>query len=190
MSNTTKPHVCPWWLGYMLASPARRLLENPEKILSPFVREGMTVLEIGPGMGYFSLPLARMVGKNGRVICVDVQEKMLRSLQKRAAKAGLLERMTPILASEASFGVEGFAERIDLAFLHAVVHEVPDKGRLFEEVFRTMRPEGMVLFSEPNGHVAPGEFQKSVDLAKSKGLVEVRGVDIWRYTAVLMKKIT
>ncbi len=67
------PHgVCPWYLGYLLASPLRRLLENPERMLRPYVRPGMTVLEPGSGMGFFSLPLARLVGAEGRVVCVDL----------------------------------------------------------------------------------------------------------------------
>jgi len=69
--------VCPWWLGYLLASPIRRLLHNPTRILTPFVRPGMTVLEPGPGMGYFTLELARLVGTSGRVVAVDVQPKMI-----------------------------------------------------------------------------------------------------------------
>jgi ubiquinone/menaquinone biosynthesis C-methylase UbiE len=172
----------------MLVSPIRRLLEKPDDILSPFVREGMTVLEIGPGMGYYSLPLSRMVGKNGRVICVDVQERMLRSLQKRAAKAHLFDRITPVLASQDSFRLEAYQEKVDFAFLFAVVHEVPDKDKLFGEVYRALKTDGELLFSEPNGHVTVEKFQKSVDLAKSKGLTVAQSVDIWRYTAVLMKK--
>ncbi len=54
--------VCPWWLGYFLASPIRRLWQNPAQILRPYVREGMTVLEPGPGMVFFTLELARLVG--------------------------------------------------------------------------------------------------------------------------------
>ncbi len=51
--------VCPWWAGYFLASPLRQLFQDPAKILAPYVREGMTVLEPGPGMGFFTLELAR-----------------------------------------------------------------------------------------------------------------------------------
>jgi len=79
--------VCPYWVGYLLISPLRRLFHNPEEILSPFVTTGMTVLDIGAAMGFFTLPLAGMVGPNGKVVSVDVQEKMLRSLQKRALKS-------------------------------------------------------------------------------------------------------
>jgi predicted methyltransferase len=58
--------VCPWWIGYLLLSPLRRLGQDPAKILAPYVREGMTVFEPGAGMGYFTLELARRVGPSGR----------------------------------------------------------------------------------------------------------------------------
>jgi tRNA A58 N-methylase Trm61 len=84
--------VCPWWIGYLLASPLRRWFgQDPAKILSPYVREAMTVLEPGPGMGFFTIPLARLVGPSGRVITVDLQPKMIESLKRRASKAGVLE---------------------------------------------------------------------------------------------------
>ncbi|QTA78393.1 SAM-dependent methyltransferase [Desulfonema limicola] len=85
--------VCPIWIGYLLLNPIRKLYQNPEKILSPYVSEGMTVLDMGCAMGYFSIPLARLVGTDGKVICADIQEKMLKSLEKRAAKAGLSDRI-------------------------------------------------------------------------------------------------
>ena len=86
-------HICPWWVGYFLISPIRRWLQDPEKILSPYINEGMTVLDIGPGMGFFTIPAARMVGESGKVIAVDVQEKMLTVLRKRAEKAGVAGRV-------------------------------------------------------------------------------------------------
>ena len=65
-----KHHVCPWWLGYLLASPIRRLWYDPREILRPHVREGMTVLEPGPGMGFFTLELLRLTSPSGRVVVV------------------------------------------------------------------------------------------------------------------------
>jgi ubiquinone/menaquinone biosynthesis C-methylase UbiE len=91
--------VCPWWAGYLLASPIRRwFMQSPEEMLSPFVREGMTVLEPGPGMGFFTLPLAQMVGPSGRVVAVDIQPKMLSELRRRAEKVGLAGRIDTRLA--------------------------------------------------------------------------------------------
>ena len=87
------PHVCPWWGGYFLDNPVRRLLHRPEQILAPYVRPGMTVLDFGCGMGLFSLAAARLVGEQGKVIAVDLQPQMLAALGRRAAKAGLQDRI-------------------------------------------------------------------------------------------------
>ena len=72
--------VCPWWLGYLLASPIRKLVYDPRSILGAYVKPGMTALDIGCAMGFFSLPLARLAGPRGKIICVDLQEKMLQLL--------------------------------------------------------------------------------------------------------------
>src|SRR5512138_3220808 len=97
--------VCPWWLGYLLACPLRRFSQDPAKILAPYVREGMTVLEPGPGMGFFTLELARRVGDAGRVVAVDIQPKMLAALKKRVAKAGLRNRVEARLVRANSMGL-------------------------------------------------------------------------------------
>ena len=55
-------HVCPFWVGYLLLSPVRKLITNPDRILEPYVRSGMTVMDAGTAMGFFSLPLAELVG--------------------------------------------------------------------------------------------------------------------------------
>ena len=83
--------VCPWFMGYVLICPLRKLWLNPRKLLIPYVRPGMTVLDVGCAMGFFSLPMAEMVRPEGRVVCVDLQEKMVRKLKRRAEKQGLLK---------------------------------------------------------------------------------------------------
>ena len=85
-------HVCPWWLGYFLVSPIRRWMQNPDELIAPYVTPGMTVLEPGPGMGFFTLPLARRVG-SGRVIAVDIQPKMLNALRRKLALVFFLSRL-------------------------------------------------------------------------------------------------
>jgi ubiquinone/menaquinone biosynthesis C-methylase UbiE len=118
--------VCPWWLGYLLASPLRRLLQDPARILAPHVREGMIVLEPGPGMGFFTLELARRVGPRGRVVAVELQPRMLAGLGRRAARAGLLSRIELRQARPEAMGIEDLAGRVDLVLAFAVVHEFPD----------------------------------------------------------------
>src|SRR5512136_1936243 len=119
-------HVCPWWLGYVLVSPLRRLWQRPDQILAPYVGEGMVVLEPGCGMGFFTLDLARIVGPRGRVVAVDVQERMLAGLRRRAGKAGLSDRIEARLAQPETLGVADLVGLVDVALALHVVHEVPD----------------------------------------------------------------
>ena len=125
--------VCPWWLGYLLANRLRRLVQDPIKILGLFVQPGMTILEQGSGMGFFTLDLARLVGSEGRVIAVDVQPKMLKGLRRRALKAGLLDRISLKQAQGSRMGVDELEGAIDFVLAFAVVHELADPNAFFVE---------------------------------------------------------
>lgn len=180
--------VCPVWVGYLLASPLRKLYQNPEKILGPYVEEGMKVLDIGCAMGFFSLPLAGMVGTKGKVICVDLQEKMIQSLEKRAQKAGMIERIETRLCSRNSLGLEDIKEEIDFAFASAVVHEIPNVPRFFSEIYLALKPRGKFLVLEPKGHVSEEDFQVTVSVAEKSNFIVVDRPQIGRGRVVLLQK--
>ncbi len=154
-------HICPWYLGYILASPLRQLYQNPEKLLSPYLKQGMKVLEVGPGMGFFSLPMARIVGESGRIFCIDLQEKMLQNLRRRTMKANLLGRIEMRLCIGSSLQIDDLACSIDFVLAFAVVHEVPDREILFKEIYNSLKKNGLLLISEPKGHVTKEEFEKT-----------------------------
>jgi ubiquinone/menaquinone biosynthesis C-methylase UbiE len=162
-------HVCPFWVGYLLLSPLRKLITNPDRILKPFVRSGMTVLDAGTAMGFFSLPLARLVGESGQVMCIDLQERMIASLKKRAVKAGLEDRMEFRVCTAESLAIEDLKGRLDFALAIAVVHEVPDPRRFLTEIFNALKIGGSLLFSEPAGHVTRDGFSSSLSLARAVG---------------------
>jgi ubiquinone/menaquinone biosynthesis C-methylase UbiE len=162
-------HVCPFWLGYLLLNPLRKLLENPETLLGPFVRPGMTVLEPGCALGYFTLPLARMVGPLGRVIAVDIQPRMLAVLARRAHKAGLSEPIETRVASPSGLGVGDLKHCVDFAAALHVVHEMPDPGGFFDEIHQALKPGGRLLVVEPKGHVSKEAFNQTVELAEHAG---------------------
>ena len=180
--------VCPVWIGYLLASPLRRLAHNPEKLLSPFVKPGVTVLEIGPGMGFFSLPMARMAGPAGKIVCVDVQAGMLARLKRRAQKAGLADRIETRLCTAESLGVDDLAGRIDFALAFAVVHEVPDAQGLFRQIHRGLRPGGTCLVSEPKGHVTPEDFRQTMSMVQGLGFDVVDRPHIRFSLSILLKR--
>ncbi len=180
--------VCPVWVGYLLASPIRKLFQDPEKVLGPHVEEGMKVLDIGCAMGFFSLPLARMVGSHGKVICVDVQEKMIESLKKRSEKAGLSSRIEKRICDHNSLGLDDLKEEIDFAFASAVVHEVPDAPDLFSEIYDALKPAGKFLVIEPKGHVSEKDFGITVSLAEQNGFKVINSPRIARSRVVLLEK--
>lgn len=149
----------------------------------------MTVLEPGPGMGFFTLDMARMIGANGRVIAVDIQQKMIDSLRHRAARAGLLARMDMRIADSASLGVNDLYGKVDFTLAYAVVHEMPSPEHFFLEAAQCSKPGATLFFSEPSGHLTEEEFQKELDGALQAGFeltdrIALRGT----HTVVLRKK--
>jgi ubiquinone/menaquinone biosynthesis C-methylase UbiE len=166
-------HTCPWWAGSLLANPIRKLLQDPDKILRPHVTPGMRVLDLGPGMGFFSLPLARLVGEHGRVICVDLQERMIAGLTRRALRAGLAARIEARLCTAHSLRIDDFAGTLDFALAFAMVHEVSDRDRLFSEIRAALKPGGRLLVCEPIGHVTKDAFAATLALAREAGLIPV-----------------
>ncbi len=162
-------HVCPIWIGYLLASPLRRLLQNPDRILGPYVQPGMTVLDFGSAMGFFSVPIARMVGPLGKVVCVDLQPKMLDVLVRRATRSGFSDRIETHTCSSESLGLEGREAHFDFALAFAVLHEVPDQARCFRELSQLLKPGAMLLLGEPKNHVTAAEFERTLTHARKLG---------------------
>jgi ubiquinone/menaquinone biosynthesis C-methylase UbiE len=181
--------VCPWWIGYLLACPIRKLVQDPRSILAPYVHEGMTVLEPGPGMGFFTLELARLVGPSGRVVAVDIQPKMLARLMRRAGKAGVAERVSARLANPDSMGLDDLAGQVDVAVAFAVVHEMRSEARFFQESAAALKPGGLLLLAEPTGHVTTPKFEGELRDAAAAGLSAVERPIISRSHAAVLKKL-
>jgi len=161
-------HVCPWWLCFTFDNPIRKIIHDPVKILSAYVHKGDTAIDIGPGMAYFTIPLAELVGPTGRVIAIDIQSKMLSALVSRAHKKGLSDRIKTHLASPDSIG---FYEKADFILAFWMAHEVPDQRRFLSEIRNLMKPEGLFLLVEPVIHVSKKNFARAIETAKELGFV-------------------
>jgi ubiquinone/menaquinone biosynthesis C-methylase UbiE len=180
--------ICPWWLGYWLISPLRKYGQNPRLILSAYVHEGMTVLEPGPGMGHFTLELARLVGSSGRVVAVDVQPKMIDRLKRRAAKAGLLDRVEARVALAESMAITDLLGSVDFTLAFAMVHEFPDASRFFAEVAAASKAGASLLLAEPKGHVKAAAFESELQAGATSGFRLAGRPSIRRSHAALLKK--
>lgn len=163
-----RAHVCPWWLAYSFDNPLRRLLHDPERLLAPFVQRGMTVLDVGCGMGHFSLGLARLVGDEGTVIAADLQEEMLARTDARARRAGLSRRMRVHRCGAREVGV-GLG-RVDFVLAFWMLHEVPAPAGFLRELRACLRPGGKILVAEPRLHVSGRAFLRAIEVAREAGL--------------------
>lgn len=160
--------VCPWWLCFTFDNPLRQLIHNPKAILGPYVHPGDRAIDIGPGMGYFTIPLAKLVGSGGHVIAIDVQEKMLLTLRSRAKKNRVSEIIEAHLASQNSLGIH---EKADFILVFWMAHEVPDQSSFFREIRDLLKPNGSVLLAEPIVHVPQKYFLRTLQSAIEIGFV-------------------
>jgi len=176
-------YVCPWWLAYTFDNPLRRLIHNPVTIFDGLVRPGMTVMDVGCGMGYFSIGMAKLVGDSGRVIAVDLQQQMLDIMQKRAARAGVANRIEPHLSEADRIDL---SSRIDFILAFWVVHEFPDPASFFRKAAALLKPEGRLLYSEPPFHVSTVKYNAIMNTALASGFKKVKDLDISFSRAALL----
>lgn len=131
------------------------------------------MLEVGPAMGFFTLYLAEQVGSEGRVHCVDVEERMLRALGRRLRRRGLEQRVSLRQCDPTTLGIGDLCARIDCAVLIHVLHELPDPRVALQEIAATLKPGGRLVLIEPPGHVNPQQFDSQLAIARQVGLVRV-----------------
>ena len=160
-------HICPWWLAYTFDNRLRYFFHNPEKLLGSYVSKGMTVLDAGCGMGFFSIGLAKLVGDKGCVISADVQPKMLETMQKRSIKNGLSSIIRLHKSEPSSLGVE---TPVDFILAFWMVHEVPNPKLFFHQIRACLKSNGKILIVEPKLHVSSKRFQETAALAQESGL--------------------
>jgi ubiquinone/menaquinone biosynthesis C-methylase UbiE len=177
--------VCPVAIAGSLDNSIRRWLQNPQKILRPYIEEGMTVLDVGCGPGFFSIDMAQMVGKTGRVIASDLQEGMLQKVRDKIKGTELEKRITFHKCEEDKIGV---SEHVDFVLLFYMVHEIPNKEAFFNEIGTILRPNGQILVVEPPFRVSKPAFEETVRKAREAGFTNVEGPNVLFSKTVILKK--
>ena len=177
--------LCPWWFAYTFDNPVRRMLHKPGKVLGAYVREGMTAVDIGCGMGHFSIGMAKLVGGNGRVIAVDLQQKMLDRVKRRAVRGGVDDRISLRLCKPGDIGISG---QVDFVLTFWMVHEVPEAKAMFGQIYAILKDGGRWLLAEPRLHTSLDRFEKILVEAFECGFsVSERPAVTMSYAAVLEK---
>ena len=177
--------VCPVEEADKLDTKFRRWLQNPQKILKPYINEGMKVLDFGCGPGFFSVDMAQMVGESGKVIAADLQEGMLQKLSEKIKGTELENRITLHKCEEDKIGI---TENVDFVLAFYIIHEVVNKEGLFIELENILKPNGQVLIVEPPFHVSKTTFEETIGKAKAAGLTEVKRPKELFNKAVVLKK--
>jgi 2-polyprenyl-3-methyl-5-hydroxy-6-metoxy-1,4-benzoquinol methylase len=177
--------VCPWQIAPLLDNFFRPLIHNPRRLFGPYVRTGMTVLDVGCGAGFASMGLAELVGKEGRVISADLQPQMLDMVSKRAVKAGLENRIRTHLCTSNRVGIDA---ELDFAVAFFMLHEVPDSYVFLSELYNLLKTGGMVFLAEPKVHVTGRKFERSIREARSIGFTALKRPAVRFGRAVLLGK--
>lgn len=160
-----KHHVFPWWLGFTLDNPIRRMMHPATKILSPYVSSGMTTMDFGCGFGHYSMGMAELVGPTGKVFSVDIQKQMLKKVIKRSVKKQFDNIITTHLSGQDSIGLK---VQVDFILMSNSLHETPDPESTLKEMFTLLKPAGKLLLLEPNGHGV--DFADEIRMAVNTGL--------------------
>ena len=185
MLSEGKNRVCPVERAGSLDNRVRGWLQNPQKILGPFIEEGMTVLDIGCGPGFFSIEMAKMAGETGQVIASDLQEGMLQKLRDKIQGTELQDRITLHKNQQEEIGI---SQNVDFVLAFYMVHEVPEKGQFFRELWSILRPGGQVLIVEPPFHVSKTDLDKTVQIAREAGFTDAEGPKMLFSKTVILKK--
>ena len=183
-----KVHICPWQSGPLLTITLRKLIHNPRQILGSYVTEGMTAMDVGCGMGFFTFPMADAVGKQGKVIAIDLQPEMLAGLQNNVNKVGN-NNITAHLCSTDSLRVEQWNGTVGFVLVFMMLHEVPDAERLIQELHAVLALNGKLLFAEPVMHVSSKKYEQSLDMIKQTGFIGIDTPKIALCRSIVFQKI-
>jgi ubiquinone/menaquinone biosynthesis C-methylase UbiE len=143
-----------WWYTDSAPYPyaQRKILDLPLPFLTNRrldallgIRPGERVLEIGPGTGLQALHVAGLLGGEGRLDIIDIQEQMLDHVMSRAQAAGI----TSITAAKADARQLPFpSATFDAAYLVTVLGEIPDPSAAVRELRRVLKPAGRLVVGE------------------------------------------
>ena len=120
--------------------------ESPDKMLDALdLKPGQTVADVGAGVGYLTLRIAKRVGPVAKVYGVDVQKEMLVRLRKNAIKAKLLNVET-VLGTENDPKLP--AGQIDLILMVDVYHELSQPQAMLQNMKKALSPTGRLVLVE------------------------------------------
>jgi len=166
MKEDKKTRVCPVEAAGGLDNSFRKIVQNPQKILKPFINPNSNVLDLGCGPGFFSVEIAKMLKGSAKVIAADLQQGMLDKVKKKIEGTELENRISLHKCLDNSINLN---EKVDFILAFYMVHEVPDKEHFFKELKSILNANSSVLIVEPKFHVTKINFENMLEIAKRYG---------------------
>ena len=185
MNKKEKTHTCPVWGADGLDNSFRKLLQNPQKILKPYIKDGMTVLDVGCGPGFFSVEIAKMLNGTGKVIAADVQEGMLNKIRNKIKGTDLEHRIELHKSDYENIGV---VEKVDFVLTFWMIHEVKNQKKFFEELSSILKPNGLIFIVEPKVHVTKKAFNTMVNMLNKGGFTIIEGPKVFFSRTIVVRK--
>jgi ubiquinone/menaquinone biosynthesis C-methylase UbiE len=146
----------------------------------------MTVLDLGCGPGFFTVDIANMVGKTGKVIAADVQEGMLDKLRNKIKGTEVEGRIQIHKCDENKIGILG---PVDIVIAFYVMHEISHQEAIFNEVNNIMKDNGYFFIVEPKlFHVSRSDFEQTIRNAVKYGFVYVENIRILFSRGAILRK--
>jgi len=149
-------NVCPTGLSGSLDNSVRRFFQNPRKLLGKYIKNGMTIMDLGCGPGFFSIEMAKLLNGSGKVIAADLQDGMLSKLNRKITGTPLAQQIILHKCQDDQIGIH---EKMDFILAFYMIHEVPDQVKLFGELKSILKPDGTIFIVEPKFHVSNSAFE-------------------------------
>ena len=144
------------------------LFSNPRRLLKNIpLKEGMTVVDYGCGIGRYTLPVAELVGLKGKVFAVDIQPLAIKTVKEKATRHGLTNIET-ILVNSYNTGIQDSS--IDIVLLIDTLHMIEDCNALFQEIYRILKQDGFIFMDK--GHLKMSRAREIVESTDLFTIVE------------------
>jgi len=163
---------------------------HPQKVLSQLgIKEGMNVADFGCGHGYFTIPVAKMIGKDGKVYALDVLTEALESVRSRAQMENIANIETLRGDLEVKGGSKLADNSVDLVLIHNVLFQSQKKSDIIKEAKRVLKQGGMLELTDwlpQKGTIGPQEgwrisAQDAQKIAEEQGFMFQRSFDAGEY---------
>lgn len=177
--------VCPVERSGFLDTKLRKLFQDPKKILKPYIKKDMVVLDLGCGPGFFTTEISELLSGTGKVIGADLQEGMLLKLKNKAKKLNLNNVKTHKTEKDSI----NLKEKVDFILVFYMLHEVPNQKKFLNELKDLLNNGGKLLISEPKFHVKKEDFEKLLQIISESGFEIIEKPNIFISRSVLIKAV-